>query len=523
MISAEAVVEGEEVSAHTRVLFLPEVVPVVTIPGGLVKVTLPADKVQYSANQMREAIVIGVEIMIKPEGETEFRPADFAIAKGLRPQIRFEFYPSIKLFDVAWVQEFPLPWPYPLPLGIAIHVDDGSDETSLDRKTFDAIKDDPAFRVDVENNSVTWDLTKLETTPLSQGWNRIRVLAEIADPLSANQWTEGLAIASTTFLIPPFALEFAEYDVVRIEFPGYPSQTLTFTGMFRFIFWKKYEYLSTPQETDILHALLTELKIRSTTPLYIPGVGSTFLEIVRDPAELTFGELDLKQNKLFWELNALVRLVDTDVEPIPIKLVIEDRWSANRHGVSLKATGEGRIDPDTRIFGGTTFYLNPGSGCSKPKEEEEVKLGTSQESLQKLFNKYMYTLIKNTIVALEKEKKGPSIALSEAFEIFEAASRIKQLQKFSEKQARAMISIVGHIFQNVSEGDIDGTRTQIGILFEKFDEAGIPIPAHPFRKQIIDEIEKILSEKYKGIAGRDHAEKVYFHISDLLANLREKK
>jgi hypothetical protein len=201
MISAEAVVEGEEVSAHTRVLFLPEVVPVITTPGKTLKITLPEDKVKYSANRQRKAEVVGVDVMIKPEGEKYFREADFAIAKGLRPQIRFDFYPSIRLFDVAWVQEFPLPWPYPLPLGIAIHVDDGSDETSLDRKTFDAIKDDPAFRVDVENNSVTWDLTKYDTSPLMLGTNRIKVLAEIHDPLATNQWAEGVAIAGAGFLV----------------------------------------------------------------------------------------------------------------------------------------------------------------------------------------------------------------------------------------------------------------------------------------------------------------------------------
>jgi hypothetical protein len=210
MIEAEVVVEGELVKAHTRVLFLPEVVPIVTMAGGLVKVTLPADKVQYSDNRQREAVVVGVKIMIKPEGEEEFKPADFAIAKGRKPQIRFDFYPDIRLFDVAWVEEFPEWWPeeweLQIPLGIIIQLGDGSDETSLDRKTFEAIKDDPAFVVDIENDTLTWDLTKYDTSPLMLGTNRIKVLAQIEDPLLTQQWTEGVAIGEAIFFGRPLRL-----------------------------------------------------------------------------------------------------------------------------------------------------------------------------------------------------------------------------------------------------------------------------------------------------------------------------
>jgi hypothetical protein len=393
-------------------------------------------------------------------------------------------------------------------------VDDGSDETSIDRKTFDAIKDDPAFVVDIKNNTVTWDLTRLQTTLLSQGWNRIRVLAEIADPLSGNQWTEGLAIASTTFLIPPFALEFAEYDVVKIEFPGYPSQTVTFTGMFRFIFWKKYEYLSAvSQETDFLHALLTELKIRSTTPLYIPGVGSTFLEIVRDPAEFTFGELDLKQNKLFWELKALVRLVDTSIEPVPIRFLIEDAWSRSKRGICLKATGAGVIDPDVPIFGGATFHLNPGSGCSQEKDKEKAKqkIPAEQEGL------YEYLQTTKEILKQVKETK----ALKAAITMVDTALKIIKQQEFTRKDAINSCHYLEKIFRDIHLGTMPDTN--IMAFLEWMDEHGIPLPLTPTKEKIAAAIGTALQEKYKGPEGKEEAGNIADKLRDLIQNLKEEE
>ncbi|MCK5611502.1 Ig-like domain-containing protein, partial [Candidatus Pacearchaeota archaeon] len=105
----------DQTALTAQVLFIQDVIPVLAESGGTIKITCPTFS---PANQERVLDVEGVEIYVKPEGETEYILADGAFMSGTAPHIELRFATNSGIINFG---------------EIAVTIDDGSDETSVDR------------------------------------------------------------------------------------------------------------------------------------------------------------------------------------------------------------------------------------------------------------------------------------------------------------------------------------------------------------------------------------------------------
>jgi len=129
-------------------------------------------------SQSKSALVLGVEIQVQPQGESEFRPAASAVFMGMTPRIRLKFIPTIEAFSLPDSTQSLPPTLFDQTFRMALVVDDGWDATSADRpsagdkRVVDLCSSGP-FQKDMTENTLTW--TPADPNQLRPGANRIKV------------------------------------------------------------------------------------------------------------------------------------------------------------------------------------------------------------------------------------------------------------------------------------------------------------------------------------------------------------
>lgn len=179
-----------------RILFITDLRPILAVPGGTIRATLVnattdgqggvtgATPVGEFSEQVRDAVVLGIQVRIQPEGETGFRESRFAVMKGTLPKVEFRFLPSAEAFSLPDLQSDQVLNTNLFNIepghALALVIDDGDDATSADRpedpnkRVIQAEDEDWRPQFERQGDTLVWT-PQPGSSPFRIGLNRLKV------------------------------------------------------------------------------------------------------------------------------------------------------------------------------------------------------------------------------------------------------------------------------------------------------------------------------------------------------------